>query len=96
MLLRDTEAKCTHRAGIEDDPLQGFEQLRDAQVVVRDDVAQFLEYVAAAAPRDVAQIGAIRHPEVLERNEEALVDRLPKPQLDRDTVIEPFRDVLAI
>ena len=96
MLLGDTEAKCTHRAEIEDDPLQGFEQLRDAQVVVRDDVAQFLEYVAAAAPGDVAQIRTIRHPEVLERNEEALVDGLPKPQLDRDTVLKPLRDVFAV
>jgi len=54
------------------------------------------EYVAAAAPRDVAQIRTIRDPEVLERNEEALVDGFPKPQLDRDTVIEPLRDVFAV
>ena len=42
------------------------------------------------------QVGPVGHTEVLERNEEALVDRLPQPKFDSDPVVEPLGDVLAV
>ena len=70
--------------------------LRDPEVVVGEEVAELLERVAAAAPRELPEIRAVGDAEVLERHEEALVDRLPEPQLDGDAVIEPLGDVLAV
>ena len=52
VLLGDAEAERAHRAGIEHDPLDGLQKLRDAQVVVGQEVAEFLEDVAAATPGD--------------------------------------------
>ena len=84
------------RAEVEHDPLHGLEQLCDAEIVVRQQVAQLLGDVAATPPPDLAEIGAIGDPEVLERHEESLIDGLPQPQLDCDPATEPGRDVLAI
>ena len=57
---------------------------------------ELLERVAAAAPRDLAEVGAVGDAEVLERHEEALIDGLPEPQLDGDAMVEPLGDVLAV
>ena len=96
MLLRDAEPERAHRPRVEHDPLDGLEELRDAQVVVGEEVAELLGDVAAATPCDLAEVGAVGDAEVLERHEEALVDRLPEPQLDGDPMVEPLGDVLAV
>ena len=96
MLLRHAEAEGAHLAGVEHDPLDRFEQLCDAEVVAREQVAQLLGGVATAPPGQLAEVRPVSHAEVLERNEEALVDRLPKPQLDRDAMVEPLGDVPTV
>ena len=53
VLLRDAEAERTHLTRVEDDPLNRLEQLRDAEVVAREEVAQILRRVAAATPRQL-------------------------------------------
>ncbi len=52
--------------------------------------------VAATPPGELAEVGSVGDAEVLERHEEALVDRLPEPQLDGDALVEPLGDVLAV
>ena len=96
VLLGDAEAERAHRAGIKHDPLDRLQKLGDAKVVVGQQVAELVERVAAAPPRDLAEVGSVRDAEVLERDEEALVDRLPEPQLDGDPLVEPLGDVLAV
>ena len=96
VLLGDAEAQRAHRADVEHDALDGFEELRDAEVVVREDVAELLEHVAAAAPRDMTEVGAVGDTEVLEGHEEALIDGFPEPQFDGDAMVEPLGHVLAV
>ena len=78
VLLRDAEPERPHLARIENDPLDRVEQLRDADVVAREEVAELLRGVSAATPGQLTQIGAVSDAEVLERDEEALVDGLPQ------------------
>ena len=96
VLLRDAEPERPHPTRIEHDPLDRFEQLRDADVVAREEVAQLLRRVPAATPGQLAQVRAVSDAEVLERDEEALIDCLPQPQLDGDSMVEPLGDVAAI
>ena len=52
--------------------------------------------VAAALPAQAGEVGAVGDAEVLKRNQEPLVDRLPQPQLDRDATVEELGHVLRI
>ena len=57
---------------------------------------ELLSDVAAATPLEMTEVGAVGDAEVLERDEETLVDRLPQAKLDRDTMVEPDGDVPSI
>ena len=96
VLLRYAEAQCPHLPRVEHDPLNRFEQFRYTDVVAREEVAQLLRRIATASPGQLTQIRAVGHPEVLEWDEEALIDRLPQAQLDGDPVVEPLGDVAPI
>ena len=77
VLLRDAEPERTHLARIEHDPLDRLKQLCDADVVAGEEVAQLFGRVAAASPGQLPQVGSVSNAEVLERHQEALIDRLP-------------------
>lgn len=96
VLLRHAEAQCSHAARVQHDALNRLEALCDADIVVREQVAELFGCVTASTPRQLAQIRAIGHAEVLERDEEALIDRLPQAQLDSDPVVEPPGDIATI
>src|SRR5437763_1908861 len=78
-----------HSTRVEDDALDRLEQLCDADIVVGEQIAQVLRRIPAASPCELSEISAVRDPEVLERNEEALIDGFPQSQLDGDPMLEP-------
>jgi hypothetical protein len=96
VLLGYAEAQRTHRGQVENNPPERLEQLRDASIVVREDVAELIVDIATSPPRDLSEVGPIGHSEILEGHQEPKVDRLPEAKLDGDPVIEPFRHVLAV
>ena len=56
-------------------------------------VAERVDVVAAApAPWNLAQVEAVVNSEVEKRRQVLLVDRLPKPKLGGDAIVEPLQD----
>lgn len=93
MRYRYAEPKRAHASGIVDLILYCLEHASHPDVVAGDDVAQFVDVVTASAlPLHGAQIQAVMNPEVGERAEPVLVDRIPQPQFGSDAVIEPLQD----
>src|SRR4051812_29928739 len=86
MVDGNAEAERPHSMRVEHDPLYCLDQLGNSGVVVAQQVAQFLNHIAAAPPRDVSQIGLIRDAEVLKRHQEPLIYRFPESELDRDSL----------
>ena len=96
VLDRDAEAERAHPARVGDDAPNRLEQLGDARVVAGDDAVELLQRVSAALPAQAGEIGAVGDAEVLERDEEPLVDRLPEPELDGDAPAEELGHVLRV
>src|SRR5690349_15966897 len=58
----------------------------------RDETGEASDVIASSpAPRDVAKIKVVCHPEVGERHESVLIDRIPEPELGRDAAVEPLQ-----
>ena len=90
MLTQNPSARIDRRVGVLGDLL---DDQTSPGVGAGVGVAQRLDVVAAAPPpRDLAQVEAVVDPEVEERREVLLIDRVPQPQLGGDAIVEPVQD----
>ena len=71
-------------------------RIRCAVVVAGDDAFEFaLTYRPRLEP-DPTQVRTVSDAQVVERTEQALVERLPQPHLRCDPVVEPVEDLFAV
>ena len=92
----DAESQRPHGPRVRKFVLNGLNDQRHSVLVTGVDILQRCDVVPATAPLDVRQVGAVVKAEVLERTEQAPLERVPQPQLHRNSTVEPLKDALAV
>ena len=67
-----------------------------AHVVCRIEGLETRNIVAPSVERNRGELGTVVNAEVLKRNHQTLVERIPQPQLGGDATIEPGQDGFAV
>src|SRR5207253_2693785 len=62
----------------------------------RIQLLEFRRVVSLARPADRRQVGVVVQTEILERTEQAALERIPEPELHGDVVVEVMKDVLGV
>ena len=93
----DAEPERAHGPHVGDVPAQRVEHATRDGVVRREHVRESLDVVAATAvPGHLPKIGSVGEPEVGERDEPLLLDRVPEPELGGDPAVEPLQHREAV
>ena len=90
------ESKGSHPTWVRHVFLDGVADAQSPHMVAGEHVVQIAGYISPALKAHRGEVRSVVDAEVVERAEQALVERIPQSRFERDATVEPFEYRLAV
>jgi len=96
MLDADTKAQCPHAGWVGHNVTQRLQNLARAKIIASVERAQGSCVISLSFPLQLTKIDVVCNPKILEGAQQSLLECIPQPKFDRNSVTKPVKNVLGI